>query len=355
LLLRSAAARDRLLALWSGSDVMSYPGIALEPLVDAGDPEAAKVYAEWLPRSLYSSGILRRLISTNVITHPVVLPAARQIIADVLEYVHVGKPAGTRLAVGSAAAVLRNLAPAWQGDPLLIESVWSLADVDAHEGLLALLAATDGIDLEADRVLDLRRRVELALDLACPIGSPADDHRLLDAEPLLEYVDRRGLVEHVEPVVRRLSDLDRTISWLALAVLWPRMSTTEREAAAVRVADESVNHQASTLPRRYLERFVAAAPAAWTAAIVASLEDNDSLGGSIGAIALMLLPRDQQLVVAEVLQRSMASQRELPWQQSDEFGSYARPADIVRRALFELEITPPEHAARDEPAPGGDR
>jgi energy-coupling factor transporter ATP-binding protein EcfA2 len=349
LMLRSAAARERLLALWSGSDVMIYPGIALEPLVDTGDPEAAKIYAEWLPRSLYSSGILRRPIPTNVITHPVVLPAARQIIADVLEYVHVGKPAGTRLAVGSAATVLRNLAPAWQGDPPLIESVWSLADVDAHEGLLALLAATDGIDLDADRVLDLRRRVELALDLACPFGLPADGDRLFDAESLLEYVDRRGLVEYVEPVVRRFSDLDHTISWLALAVLWPRMSTTEREAAAVRVADESVNDHASTIPRRYLERFVAAAPATWTAAIVASLEDNESLGGSIGAIALMLLPRDQQLVVAEALQRSMASQQELPWQQSDDFGSYARPADIVRRALFELEVTPPKRTAGHEP------
>ena len=34
---------------------------------------------------------------------------------------------------------------------------------------------------------------------------------------------------------------------------------------------------------KYIERFVAAAPAAWTAAIVRSLENNGSLGGAISA------------------------------------------------------------------------
>jgi hypothetical protein len=131
----------------------------------------------------------------------------------------------------------------------------------------------------------------------------------------------------------------------ALAVLWPRMSAAERAAAATRVAHEFVRHHASSLPRRYIERFIAAGPAAWTTAIVTSLENHGSLGGSISATALTLLPRDQQLVVAEVLQGSMASQRELPWQNGDEFGSYARSADVVRRMLFELEVTPPPLAA----------
>jgi energy-coupling factor transporter ATP-binding protein EcfA2 len=341
LLQRSAPARDRLLALWPAPQAMSYPGIALEPLVGEDDREAAKVYAEWLPRSLYASGLLRRPIAASVLTHEVVRPAAHRLIANVLEQVLVGRPDGTRLAAGSAAVVLRNLAPAWQDDPLLTGRVWSLGDVDAQDGLRALLVATDGVDLEADRILDLRRRGESGLDLACPVGLPADPLRLFDAELLLECVDRRGLVEHVEPVVRRLSDLDDTIRWLALAVLWPRMSAAERAAAATRVAHESVRHHASSLPRRYIERFIAAAPTAWTAAIATSLENHGSLGGSISATALTLLPRDQQLVVAEVLQRSMASQRELPWQNGDEIGSYARSADVVRRVLFELEVTPP--------------
>lgn len=341
LLQRSAAARARLLALWPTPDAMSYPGAALEPLVEANDPEAAKVYAEWLPRSLYASGLLRRPIAARVLTHEVVLPAAHRLIASVLEQVHVGKPDGTRLAAGSAAVVLRNLSPAWQDDPVLTGRVWSLGDVDAQDGLRALLTATNGVDLEADRVLDLRRRVARALDLACPAGLDADPLRLFDAELLLECVDRRGFVEHVEPVVRRLSDLDDTTRWLALAVLWPRMSVAEREAAAARVAAASVQHHASTLPRRYIERFVAAAPAAWTAAIATSLENDGSLGGSISSTALTLLPRDQQLEVARVLQRSMASQRELPWQNGEEFGSCARSADVVRRVLFELGAPPP--------------
>jgi hypothetical protein len=54
-------------------------------------------------------------------------------------------------------------------------------------------------------------------------------------------------------------------------------------------------------------------------------------------------------MVAEALQRSMASQLELPWQHDDEFGSYARSADVVRRVLFELGVTPAPRATAQQP------
>lgn len=59
------------------------------------------------------------------------------------------------------------------------------------------------------------------------------------------------------------------------------------------------------------------------------------------ALDPMMLPRQQQLVVTEVLQTATASYSELPWRYNKEIDHYDRLADVHRHVLFELGITPP--------------
>jgi hypothetical protein len=71
-------------------------------------------------------------------------------------------------------------------------------------------------------------------------------------------------------------------------------------------------------------------------AICEAIEGNRCSAGALGMDALRLLPRGSQLDICARLQQSGLARLELPWRHSGQIGEYARPADVVRRILYEL-------------------
>jgi nucleoside phosphorylase len=336
-LLRSPQARTRVLGLWPSPNGGLYPGIALEPLIEAGDTEATRVYAEWLPQSPYNWGHLLRSPLATVLRDPVVLPVAHRLAKDVINRVHVRDAKGYRLAVSRAAVVLRNFAPVWFDDPTMLERVWSIGDADEAEGLRALLIATEDVELDRALIEDLFRRVHASLEATCPkTGGPIDGMRALRAEREVEWIENRGFVQQSLPMLRCLGQLRHPISWCALAVLWPTLTEQERLAASRRVAEDAIDEPFASLPDIYLKRFVRVAPEVWCSELEFAIEDGRALEGAIGTRALSLLPRELQVRIARTLQASRLVALELPWRNIGDVGRCARRADIARHLLFEI-------------------
>lgn len=335
-LLRSPEVRQRVLQAWPLPAGRLYPGIALESLIEAGDDEAAAIYREYLLGSPYCWGPLQRPAPARVLTHPLVLPRAREFARNTIERTRTPDREGIRLSVIPAAVVLSNLAPAWSQDPAIMDMVWSLLESDQPERLIAVLNATHRIELDAARMNDLFARVRADLEtLSSSIGT-LDSRRSHHAEAEIEWLEERGLVQACSPMLRTFTRLDDPVRWRAFAVLWPELSEAERRAASDVVAEEAIADAAASLPRIYLERFVRAAPESWCNRLVTTITSGGSIEGTVGVQTITLLPRNLQLHIARALRDSQQSALELPWRVYDFGRGRARPADTIRRLLFEL-------------------
>lgn len=347
-LLRSQDTRKRVLELWPPPEGRLYPGIALEPLIEDGDNEAAAVFRDFLPRSPYAWGVLSRQPLERVLIHSMIRPAACSLAASVIERALTPDHTGSRLAVTSAATVLQNLVSAWCHDTTIVDRMWSLLDADLNHGLVALLRATRLVELSASRMEDLCARVRM--DLKALVASPdkLDLNTILNAEHEIEWIEERRLVNEFEDILRELGGLDHTLGWLALAVRWPAILENERTDASRVVAERAIEASGTSLPLVYLERFVRAAPKAWCDELVAMIHEGGHIDGTVGIQALNLFPRDLQIQVARALQNSDLSQMEFPWVRSGVSLECARPADTIRRLIFELgqEVVPHRQASQ---------
>jgi hypothetical protein len=305
LLLSSQEARTKVLGLWPSKEGRQYPGIALEPLIETGDIDAARIYAEWLPHSPYHWGILLRAPMPAVLEQPLILSVARQLVLEVIERVHVRQADGSRLAVSAAGVVLWNFASAWRSDPSLVDRVWSIAETDQVEGLRGLLVATDGVALDSAHLEDLYERVRASLEETCPTdGGPVDDLRAVRAEREVMWLEDRGFAVRSKDVLQRVARLRHPSGWCALAALWPVLSERERVRASQSVARDAIDASFVTLPTSHIERFVRVAPDYWCNELMRTIDDGGSLEGSIAARTLTLLPRALQLRVAQALRDS---------------------------------------------------
>lgn len=336
LLLHSPEARRWVLQAWPLPEGRLYPGIALEPLIEAGDREAAEVYREYLPGSPYNWGLYRRSPPESVLGHPVVRPEARRLALEAIERACTPDHEGRRVSVTSAAVVLQNLAAAWHRDPLVTGRVWSLLDTDQPERLVAVLNATSRVELEVPRMDDLFARVRADLESVVSSLDNLDFQRAGLAEREVEWLEERGFVNACCTMIRRLGALRRPLGWTALAVLWPELSEAERVQASCTVAEDAMEARDDVLPLEYLRRFVRAAPEDWCDRLVATIDAGGAIVGTIGIQALTLFPRDLQVRVARALRGCQLSEMELPWRGYGRAGECARPADVVRRLLFEL-------------------
>lgn len=337
LLLSSQDARTQVLGLWPPKEGRLYPGIALEPLIEIGDIDAARIYAEWLPDSPYHWGILLRAPMQAVLEHPLILPVARRLVLEVIDRAHVRQPDGSRLAVSAAAVVLWNFASAWRSDASLVERVWSIVETDQTEALRGLLVATDGVPLDSVHLEDLHARVRTSLEETCPVeGGPVDGLRAVRAEREVMWLEERGFAVRSKDLLQRVARLQHPAGWLALAALWPVLNERERVRASQSVARDAIDAPFVTLPTSHIERFVRVAPDYWCNELIRVIEGGGSLEGSIAARTLSLLPRALQLRVAQVLRDSRRLGLELPWRSAGEVARYARTADTARKILFEL-------------------
>lgn len=339
LVLNSEPARNALLERWSArskSDAARhelYPGIALEPLIEKGDDEAARIYAEWLPASPYMWGPFVHLASGAVLRHPHVLPVAREVALKVINQATVRAPDGTRLALSSAGTVLRNVAPAWSDDERLLADVWKLLESDPHEGLRAVLHATSELELPESRLEDLFRRVHTELEDACKSRTA---EALFRAESEIDWLEDRAFITRAERLLRQLATLRHPIGWRASAVLWPLLSVDERRTHSTVIADDAVDASFVELPSDYLRRIVEADPDVWASSIIEAAEVGALIEGTVGFDALSHLPSGSQLAVARRLATTQLASMELPWRHRGEVGEYARPSDVVSRLLFDL-------------------
>lgn len=335
LLLHSPEARQRVLHAWPPPNGRVYPGIALEPLIEAGDHEAAEIYRKYLPGSPYCWGLFRRAAPAGVLEHPRILPIAQELVRNAIERSRTPGRDGSRLAVTSTAVLLRNFAPAWSTTPEIVERIWSLLDTDQPERLVALLDATHHVELEVARIDDLFARVRADLESVSSVGR-LDPQRAYRARSEVEWLEERGLVSRCHPMLRMLGGFRHSLGWTALAVLWPALSEDERMQASKAVAEQSIEVEDAPFPLTYLERFVRAAPDIWCDGLIAAIARGSSIDGTIGIQALALFPRNLQVRVARALRDSWHSALELPWRAYGHAGDCARPADTVRRLLFEL-------------------
>lgn len=219
----------------------------------------------------------------------------------------------------------------------MLEKVWSIVDASQTEGLRGLLIATEGVELDSTHLEDLYRRVHANLEATCPKDDASVDAlRAFRAEREVMWIEERGLVEQSQAVLRVIADLRYPVGWYALAALWPVLTEHDRVRASQRVARASIYEPFISLPARHIERFVRVAPDYWCNELVRTVEEGGALAGTIGTHVLTLLPRALQLRVARALRGSHLAGSELPWKSTGEVGQYARPADTIRRILFEI-------------------
>ncbi|MBK9035140.1 MAG: hypothetical protein IPL61_28395 [Myxococcales bacterium] len=244
---------------------------------------------------------------------------------------------GMRLFAPSGGTVVSLLRGAFRESEELVRLAWRLLHADERSGLRGLLVGVDDVVLSDDRVDELVSIFERRLGEAVDETGHVLRDQYFDIEQDLGWVDRRELAPRLDGALQRLSNVDSVLGWHAIAVRWKALTTIERETASKRIARASIHEIAETLLFRYLARLVAVAPDVWCASLQDALNRGARLEASVAAEVFALLPRLQQRAVADQLATSDLAQLELPWHRRGGGRlDCARPADIVRRTLYEL-------------------
>lgn len=337
---RSAALRDRLVALWTNLDAQPqfpYPGIALEPLVEAGDEEAATLYARWLPSSPYAwihrSSLPRP--RPGVLRHRIVLEAARALAVRLIDDATVGRADGSRINKVSVGNVLNPLAPAWSDDPSIVGRLhdWLRADDDSSfsGALWALWGVALTPDIRATAEGGFRKRLTV-IDVGEELGKGGHD-----IEGWLAWIDEIKLTAPLLALIMPLVKPSTYLGWIAGAVVLPLLDPAHAAALAAEMAPLGVTLDESYLHGEFLRRYVLAAEAAWTEAAVDAIKGGFPLTGSSALQLMECLSAKHRAAVAEALLKSSEYRNALYCvrPRGDNLRC-VRSADIVRKIAFDL-------------------
>jgi hypothetical protein len=333
---RSPPLRNRLVAFWEDPSLLQseYPGIALEPLIEAHDAEAATIYAKWLPNSPYAW--IQRSATAHprpgVLRHPIVLEAVRTLAVRLIDESTVGRPDGSRIAKVSVGNMLNPLAAAWCDDPSIIDRLHDWLRADDEESFNGALWALWGIPLTPDvkAIAEAGFRKRLAV-----IQEPEELGH--DARDWLVWIDEMRITAPLHTLIMPLVNPFTYIGCVAGAVVLPLLDPAHAAALATEMAPLGITLDEHLLHHEFLRRYVLAAEPAWTAAAIDAIEHGLPVTGSSGLQIMEWLSAEHRAMVVEALLRSPSSQAELRWirPRADDLRC-ERPADIVRKIAFDL-------------------
>jgi hypothetical protein len=337
LALRRPEIAQQLINSWPTNEQELYPGSALEPMIECGDPRAVAIYAEWLPHSLYLVGFRRfEPPPSAVLRVPQVLTVARNFVLNILNSAL--KRSAHRLHLSSVANVLVTLTAAWDDEPGIVDNVFELAADESNvDGLKALLIATETARLAPGRRTYIMQRLRsLLASISAAQLSDGESY----AHQALDWIEDHGLVGELLDVLRVLASETSVLGWHVFATMWPLLPTAERVAVSTRIAAYAVSADPGYLDREDMQRFISACPLAWCEAARTVVEREIPLTGTSFIPVLRALPRDMQASLLRHLQASPTAAAELPWQASGDYGEITglacvRPADLIRQLLFE--------------------
>lgn len=354
--LRHVALREALLDRWAGlmsdpshggvasSRRSNYPGRALEPLIRRGDPDAAEVYAAWLPfaPSMRLGFYDFPSIPPEVLSVDCVRAVARaisdRVFVEALDGTLGTDGQRTWLHAPTAGSILRCLASAWRDDEAFVNRVSAWVTHDSREHFRAAMISLEHVPLTLKMRSVVVSRIHCIIERAVAKVDPVLWQ--VQLPEILRLAGRMGLVPCMIDVVRGLLEPPAHLACHAAAVLLPHVDHTERAGIAAAAARHAFTGVAlDFVDRNLLRDLVRTAPQAWADALEAGHEWL--LPSTAWLLApTMGLPPDLRERVAILWARSAF---ELPWV-ADRIQHFVRPADNAREVLFDLGIDVPEGA-----------
>jgi hypothetical protein len=341
--MRHEPVRQALFELWNKSgdspqrliniNRSEFPGRALEGLIQRGDREALRTYAEWL-KYTYHAPLLSSFVSPlfdHARAPAEIQSAGHSIAEEIWLYATIGRTDEqgkvTMLYSRAAGAALYRLSSFWGADPRLRSQVEQWLERDEFEyfsaGLWALQRAplsTQKRRLIAGRARDLWLKEEGEL------------HALFRWWELLHLIERASLTQDVLPVLDALTHTESSLALLATALLLPFRTPEERRELSANAAKAPDLIQ--PIAPHLAERLVSAAPDVWSRKLRAMFKGTIFSSGSLWIPFVRALPVKMQRSVARTWANA-ASER--PWVHDDgSLHQCVRPGDRARELLFDF-------------------
>ena len=340
--IRHTDVRQELVKKWaefaSGESWRSsiYPGRALERLVADGDPEAVNVYAEWIPRSLYVSGMWGGASpDSRVFKHQPVALAARSAVDRAWQRATEGflddKQERNWLFPGSAASVLKHLAPCWRDGGHIVDGLiqWLTAPDPNQQ-----TAAVTG--LERATLTNAQNDVLRTAPRAA-LPPPASTFHVVTIPALVRLAVAQGIANDLRLELRALLEQRGPAAIPAACALSGLVSREQARELSVAAALRDVD-TFDSFDSVEVGELIALAPEAWASGLVRQVERYGP--SNMGAIVPVfeLLPAREKREVAHRL-RSFAQAPVLPWFSNGLTGETYRPSDLVERLLFDAGLS----------------
>lgn len=337
--IRHRPVRAQLIELWAQFQQhplawARFPGRVLESLIVGGDPEAASIYATWLPSAPHLSGMYEEPRPEPEVFAPLsIRSAAEEFLAGVVARATVGVTSnGQNLVVSamSAAKVFRSLASIWRGDAIVTGTVVAWLQDDHSDKRVAALMALDGARLtESESALALN-----ALKTFFRSTDPSD--RYLRLPSLVPYIERLGLGASLQEDLTAMANSNSPIAIQAAAALLSMLPATERRALSVSASYKSIDGMSfDGMDRSSLVDLIALAPDSWSAAAIRWTTEASPLNLALSLPILEALPLREQREVAQQLDKLVGGAWSLPWCTNWRSQDVHRPRDLVDRLLFD--------------------
>jgi hypothetical protein len=349
---RNPQVAHALLAMWEHyrlcDDAYTYPGIALDGLVAAGDTDAAQVFVAWLEKatsSFFSSPSPALPLSAKALRHPLVKPVAHKLAHDLLKQ-HTekrlddeGRP--TRLWIGNLASGLETLHAAWDGDSELeaelVESAIGHDDYSFSHVLKVFQKPPYPVPFRESLMERLRRQLQ----------NPDDENgQFLPA--WLRWAEQAGEIPGLRS---QLEACARSESWLrynAAARLLPFSNPEESRALSASAAEMWPHYWSPMLNSLSdLLRLAAANPQSWYKHLKIKLDEYEFQlavrDTPVFRLARTLLPRlspeDRGSLIAQ--RARTLGKYEQPWIGSSFRGDTPwRPTDTFLELCFDSGVQP---------------
>jgi hypothetical protein len=324
-----------------GQYAASFTGSALQPLIVAGDDDAARLYSDWLPHHpLVTIPHTTGEIDPRVLLNPIVRPAAERIAReawrDSMEGYINKEGQRVHLSRSSMATCLRALRPTWEHFHELYEELQRLALLPGREGLTAAMLAFSNPPHPAF----LREAVvrQFTTHMEIPAIEQFD----------LPFMIRWAMSADLGPSIR---------AFLEHHAQAPSYAPYTASAALVRISDEATARElsiriANDWPRNWhrpdrneqeLAQLAGAAPRDWYGRLEKLLLEQTfwlategDLAFQLARVLVPLLRDEQQRMLLRTMGETLGSM-EFPWAGAvDDRADMARPSDRFKELLFDL-------------------
>lgn len=337
---RHPALAHALLALWkrmvSEGRQDHFPGQALDGLVAADHPEAARTLVAWLEgtRRFWLPASPSLFLSAKTLRHPMVRPVA---CTQALEHWHQYREG--EVYSGTAAMSLLVLRPAWDGATPIEKELCRLIEEGSEEALsMALSIYRFPPFPEA-----VRRALIPALTSRMDMADRSEHWRLIS---WLEWAERAGLTAEVHDALVAWLQHNSWRRYTGAAFLLPTLPPESAESLSMQLAkhwprgwSDSVN------TGEELARLGAAHPQSWLNALLGVLEFGENVfwlavrGTPILELARVLAPRlpAQEKGLMLLRLKETLGRVELPYVNRDgsPMSPSSRPADDFLEFYFD--------------------